>query len=383
MKTDFAPFLSWCSAKGIETPLQLVEGADKYRSMRLPPSNSRDALMSHSTTTPEGFINVVKVPLNTCIIGEDLPTLVEKLKYEKSLGEKSEYAPWFDLFPTLDDFKGMPRFWDEERLEFVKKYDGGQLDGRMGIDQTRIDKFDDPWALAIADSRSNFLPDNTFSITPMLDMFNHDSTYKTSARVDGADRLMLEVSSDCILGSSSSSSSTSETSDWKDKMFGFFKGGSNDDANEGTEVFVSYGAFDNIETLTNYGFISEKPNACNIEQFKVRFLGRSDPANLVVDSEGSIDNLYNTMSLDSLRLSLATPSEIEECKGLGKISDRNEIEVYALIAGELEEAAYDAKAGAAEAEMKGDKLVAKYLRERQRTLDSGLKGLRSKYPEVF
>jgi len=147
---------------------------------------------------------------------------------------------------------------------------------------------------------------------------------------------------------------------------------------------VSYGAFDNVETLSNYGFISNKPNEFNIEQFKVRSLGMgSGPAILIVDNEGSIDNLFNTMSLDSLRLSLAIPSELEDYKGTGKISDRNEEETYALIAGELEEAAYDAKTGVAEAEIRNDSLVAKYLRERQRTLESGLQWLRVKYPQVF
>jgi hypothetical protein len=325
------------------------------------------------------MINVVQVPLEACIIGEDLPTLVDKLKYEKLLGEDSKYAPWIALFPTLEDFHEMPRFWDGERLDFVRKFDGGQLEARMAIDAQRISKCEDPWALACVDSRSNFLPDETYSITPMLDMFNHDPSYKTSARVDGADRFMLEVDSQAILGKSSKQNSI----DWKDQVFGFFSGG-NDNNLKKNEVFVSYGAFDSIETLCNYGFVSDKPNMCNIEQFKVRYLGmRSEPAILVVDNEGSIDNLFNTMSLDSLRLSLALPSELEDYKGVGKISDRNEIEVFALVAGELEEAAYDAKKGVAEAELRDDQVVRNYLRERYRTLDQGLQWLRKKYPEVF
>jgi len=346
--------------------------------MRLP--STTDALMKQSSQN-EGMLTVVQVPLDSCIIGEDLPTLVEKLKYEKKRGEDSDFAPWLALFPTLEDFQDMPRFWDGERLDFVKQFDGGQLDARMQIDKQRIDKCDDPWALACVDSRSNFLPDDTYSITPMLDFFNHDPSSKTKARVDGADRFMLEVAAESVFGSSSKATQ----GDWKDQVFGFFKG--SNDGNRvkgGEEVYVSYGAFDNVETLSNYGFISNKPNEFNIEQFKVRSLGMgSGPAILIVDNEGSIDNLFNTMSLDSLRLSLAIPSELEDYKGTGKISDRNEEETYALIAGELEEAAYDAKTGVAEAEIRNDSLVAKYLRERQRTLESGLQWLRVKYPQVF
>ncbi|KAG7346738.1 hypothetical protein IV203_005807 [Nitzschia inconspicua] len=381
MKTDFAPFLSWCDAQGISTPLRLV-GEGSYRSMRLPPT--KEELMGQSTS-PDGLVKVVQVPLDACIIGEDLPTLVEKLKYEVDKGDDSKYAPWLSLFPTLEGFQDMPRFWDPKRLDLVRKFDGGQLEGRMDIDKQRINQCNDPWALACVDSRSNFLPDETYSITPMLDMFNHDASYKTSARVDGGNRFMLELTQESIFGSTGNGN-TMTTGDWTDQIFGFFKGASSPgEYQPGAEVFVSYGAFDSVETLTNYGFVSEKPNVCNIEQFKVRSLGMSGsgPAILIVDNEGTIDNLFNTMSLDALRKILATSEELEGYNGSGKISQRNEVEVFALIAGELEEAAYDSKMGVAEAESQNDALVAKYFRERQRTLEMGLKWLRNKFPEVF
>jgi hypothetical protein len=378
MKTDFTPFQSWCKAQAISTPLQLI-GDGNYRSMRLPPSQVE--LMSQSTS-PNGSLNVVQVPLDACIIGEDLPTLVEKLKYETGKGEDSKYAPWLALFPSLEDFQEMPRFWEDKRLDFVRQYDGGQLHSRMEIDKQRINRCEDAWALACVDSRSNFLPDETFSITPMLDMFNHDASYKTSARVDGGHRFMLEIAQDSIFESNSSSKNWGG---WTDQVLGFFKGSTSSGYQAGAEVFVSYGAFDSVETLTNYGFVSDKPNVCNIEQFKVRSLGMSGsgPAILIVDNEGNIDNLFNTISLNSLRRSLATTEEREKYEGNGKISDRNEVEVFALIAGELEEAADNAKTGVAEAELQKDMLVARYLRERQRTLNLGLKWLRNKYPEVF
>jgi len=210
----------------------------------------------------------------------------------------------------------------------------------------------------------------------MLDMFNHDATYKTSARVDEEKTLMLDVSSDSILASVAANSV-----DWKDQVFGFFKG--DDKIKQGNEVFISYGEFDNVELLSNYGFCSVE-NTSNIEQFRVRSLGMgTKPTLLVVDNKGTIDNIFNTMSLDSLRMSLASPSELEEYDGVGTISDGNEEEMYALIAGELEEAVYDAKAGAAEAELKGDLLVSMYLQGRERTLESGLKGLKEEYPDLF
>eukprot|EP00957_Ditylum_brightwellii_P033566 2544408-Ditylum_brightwellii.AAC.1 len=47
----------------------------------------------------------------------------------------------------------------------------------------RSSKKIDPWSVAIAASRANFLPDFRYSLTPMLDMFNHDSMATTRANV--------------------------------------------------------------------------------------------------------------------------------------------------------------------------------------------------------
>lgn len=377
MKVDInAPFLAWADAKGISTPLQLV-GDRNYRSMQIPPGVTANSVVSQSVAS-EGITNVVKVPLDACIVGEDLPTLVEKLKFEKSLGDASTYAPWLDLFPTIHDFKDMPRFWKQDRLDFVTKFDGGQLGARLEIDQARTENYFDPWALAIVDSRTNYLPDETYSLTPMLDMFNHDATYKTSACVDEERTLKLGVSSESILESPSPTSL-----DWKDQVFRILKGGVGDKIQGQNEVLISYGEFENLELLVNYGFCSVE-NVSNVEQFRVRSLGMGKkPALLVVDNQGTIDNMYNTMCLDSLRLSLASPSELEEYDGTGIISERNEEEMYALIAGELEEAAYDANAGIAEAELRGDTLASKYLQGRHRTLESGLNGLKNEYPNIF
>ena len=172
MKVDLnTPFLAWADARGISTPLSLVSDGN-YRSMQIPPGVTAQSLVGEATQTTD----VVRVPLASCIIGEDSPTLVEKLKYEKSLGETSLLAPWLNLLPTLDHFKDMPRFWENDRLDFVKKFDGGQLKARLEIDQPRIDKCNDPWALAIVDSHL-------------------DSMWTVRHTVDGTD---LPVKHDCI-----------------------------------------------------------------------------------------------------------------------------------------------------------------------------------------
>lgn len=251
----------------------------------------------------------------------------------------------------------------------------------MEIDRLRFNQVDDQWALAVVDSRSNFLPDNTYSMTPLLDMFNHKSNVKTSARVDGANQLLLEVDSRSILEEGDETKSR----DWANQLFGVFSGGATN-YKAGAEVYVSYGNFDNMETLCNYGFV-EKENVSNVETFRVRLMGKG-PAYLVVGSDGSIDSMINQLSLTDFRLALASPAEIESLDennwdGIGKISERNDIEVFALIAGELEEALYDAKNGADEAKAMGDDLVTSYLRGRQNTLEKGRNGLKAKYPDVF
>lgn len=337
-------------------------------------------LMSQSTS--KDLVQLVQAPLDACLVGEDFQTLVEKLKFEKRLGNDSEYSPWIDQFPTLEEFSGMPRFWSQERLDFVSQFDGGQLQARMDQDKLRFNKVDDQWALACVDSRSNFLPDNTYSMTPLLDMLNHDSRVKTSARVDGADRLLLEATYDTIFVEEENSKSN----DWADQVFGGFLGGGSNKASfqPGKEVFVSYGDFDNMETLCNYGFVAED-NSVNIDTFRVRVM-RKAPAYLVIEKDGSIDNLFNTISLTDLRVNLLAENEFEllnDYDGDGMISERNEIEVWAVIAGELDEAAYGAKLGISQAEDRNDDIVASYLKGRYGTLQKGIDWLKTKYPDLF
>jgi hypothetical protein len=354
--------------------------------MALPADKDKLIMPSAASQSPD-LVNIVQAPLDACLVGEDWETLVDKVQFEKSRGDQSAYAPWLDLFPTLEDFQGMPRFWTPERREFVRTYDGGQLEARMELDQLRFNQVDDPWALAIVDSRSNFLPDNTYSMTPMLDMLNHDSSVKTSARVDGAERFLLEVDSKSIFGGSDDNNAAAkQPADWKDQLMSMLGGSSQGSSayKPGGEVFVSYGDFDNMETLCNYGFVAEN-NVANTETFRVRLMGKA-PAYLVIEPKGSVDNFYNQLSLIDLRRAMATTSEMEnlsEWDGVGKMTDRNELETFALIAGELEEALYDAKSGAKEAEAMNDASVASYLRGREKTLEKGRDWVKARFPDVF
>jgi hypothetical protein len=392
MHTKLASFVAWSTSQGITTPLQLVI-EKSYRYMTLP---SDDSQLFEEVGSSES-VNLVSVPLDACIVADDSQALAERLIHEKSLGEDSKYAPWLEMFPSLNDFQGMPRFWAPERLELVQKSDGGQLADRMKFDQLRFDKVDDQWALAVVDSRSNFLPDGTYSISPMLDMFNHDSTVPTSASVEEG-RLLLDVSPKAFFVPDEPAQEE-EKPDWKKEMFGLFRGpassgsdakSSGSDAKssnckrKGSEIFISYGDLNNLECLCNYGFVPDN-NGCNTETLTVRMM-RQPPATIVVDDTGSMDNMFNQLTLSSLRLNLATIDELEELKMYAqgaKISDKNELEVYALIGGELEEAVYEAQNGIKEAEEVNDALAAAYLAGRKATLQKAAERLQRKYPEIY
>jgi hypothetical protein len=91
---------------------------------------------------------------------------------------------------------------------------------------------------------------------PMLDMLNHNSRVKTSARVNGASRFL-------------------------------------------------------------HGFVSVDNVEKNIESFRVRMMQKS-PVGLVVDSTGSLDNIFNQMSLTDLRVksyrrSVSAQVAVREC----------------------------------------------------------------------
>ena len=95
MRTDFGTFLAWSKAQGISTPLELVNGKGNYRYLALP--QNKDTLLNECISkdgshSPDDILNIVTAPLDSCIIADDWQTLVDRLKYEKDLGELSDFV---------------------------------------------------------------------------------------------------------------------------------------------------------------------------------------------------------------------------------------------------------------------------------------------------
>lgn len=214
----------------------------------------------------------------------------------------------------------------------------------------------DPWAYACVNSRANYLYDKGYAMTPILDMINHDSGSATTASIID-DELFLSVSREF---------------------------------EKGEEVFISYGELTNLETLCNYGFISDS-NCHNAEFVDVRMI-RKAPVRVIIDDEsgGSLDS----GSLATLRSYLTPKEEIDTILAkdesasantvfLKPISDANEEEVYSLIASFVDEAIYDGKRGVEWAKENGDDLVGKYLATRVNVLTTGLQAMKSKFPDLM
>lgn len=188
--------------------------------------------------------------MSACITADSLEALAERLAYEKGRGEESKYAPYIDVLPSLDNANddsggsllSLPRFWDIKRLEKIT--DGGQLEARIMKDKR--DNLD-PWALACVDSRANFLGEGGYSMTPILDMINHDSSVPTKARLDKNKGFAGE--GDVLYLTSGKS------------------------YHKGDEAFISYGNLNNLDTLADYGFVMES-NPCNVESVTVRMMRR-------------------------------------------------------------------------------------------------------------
>lgn len=333
-------FLGWTASQGIETPLDLAHRADgRYTTCKEDVAAGEDLL---------------RVPLTACITADTLESLAERLAYERDKGDKSRFAPYIDVLPTLEDdsLLSLPRFWDGKKLDKVA--DGGQLEAKMRNDER---KDIDPWALACVDSRANFLGER-YSMTPMLDMINHDGSVPTQARLNEDKGFAGDGGSLCLnVGRS------------------FAKG---------EEAFISYGNLSNLDTLADYGFVTEN-NRCNSESIGVQMM-RKPPFSVTVYADGSVDSGAKA----TLRYYLANEEELEIFSSLKKgsglgilakpLSDRNELDVQSFIASTLDEAAYDAKSGASDAE--GDKLVNLYLNERAKLFVLAIERIKSKYPDL-
>merc|ERR1712087_116046 len=151
----------------------------------------------------------------------------------------------------------------------------------------------------------------------------------------------------------------------------------------GEEAFISYGNLSNLDTLVDYGFVTEN-NIHNKESVEVRLMGGAETLKINVLSDGSVDLGAKAM----LRYQLATSEELEVFSsfergiGLGvlvkPLSDRNELDVQSFIASTLNEESCSAKSGACESS--GDYLVTTYLSERAKLLDLAIERIKLKYP---
>jgi hypothetical protein len=375
---NLKPFLSWCTAKGIKTPLEVQwnrndGGISRYTVLQQP-------LFPEVEDTGELF-NLIRCPLRACLIASSIPGLADRLLFEVSLGTESDFSPYINVLPPVQDRRllDLPRFWPPTRLDMVT--DGGFLQRELIDDTTRLsaalstirqgDKEENyHWALAIVDSRANILPDGRFALTPMLDMINHNASVPTSARIltnnnnnDRHDGTM----DDGILHLNVAAHSIRHIP-------------------HGDEVRISYGEFSNLQTLLQYGFV-DTHNPFNRELVKIP-LFRQSPVYVTVDARGSIDSV----SLSVLRKSLATDSELEGCftkmENEGSrllvpfLSSRNEIETHALIGSYIEESIHQARSGATTS-VASDALLRSYLLERAQTLQRGLDRIQKQFPQIW
>jgi hypothetical protein len=333
-------FVTWCTSQGISAPLlQLETAADSnYRFM---------TAVQEIKTSAE----LVRVPLTACLTGESLEVVADKLLFEKEKGDRSTFAPYFDMLPTLKDFQSMPRFWTPERLESVS--DGGELKRRMAKDSPVREG--DPWAMACVCSRSNFLNDMSYSMTPLLDMLNHDCTVRTSAKV--------------------SKNKLDEDDKWLSLQI-------EQCYRDGDQVFISYGSLSNLETLCDYGFV-DRSNSCNFESIQVQMI-RRPPVTLTVLADGSVDPAAKAV----LRREFASGEDLDMLNkegalaALRPLSERNERDMFAFLATLIAEAGTEASQGAIDAAFVEDDIVQAYLTSRSVLLQKAIARIEERFPGI-
>jgi hypothetical protein len=354
--SDLSEFREWCTQKGIITPLDLDvrTGDDAYRFMKY----SNDKSFASRPDKINGPI--LRVSLKACIVAESPEDLAVELAKERDLGEESDFAPYIKVLPSLSSpsLQSMPRFWSQEKLEKVSEFDGGLIYQRVQSVKEQCKELNlDEWALAIVNSRANFLLDEGYAMTPILDMINHNSASKTSARIM-EDELFLSVENEFA---------------------------------KGEEVFISYGSFSNLETMCEYGFVDSKSNQCNQECVDIRMI-RQQPVRVTIDDQN--DGELDPGSLALLRSYLASPEEVEDLLANDEslsintvyakpISEAVEEEVYSFIASFVDEAIYDATTGITWAHENGEDLIENFLVCRVAVLEKGLQFMKRKFPELL
>jgi len=354
--SDLLDFRTWCTQKGIVTPLDLDVRTDDddYRFMKY----SDDKSFASRPDKINGPI--LRVSLDACIVAESPEDLAVELVKERDLGGKSAFAPYIKVLPPLSSpsLQSMPRFWSEEKLEKVSEFDGGQIYQRVQSVKKKCKELNlDEWALALVNSRANFLLDRGYAMTPILDMINHNSASTTTARIL-EDELFLSVENEYA---------------------------------KGEEVFISYGSFSNLETICEYGFVDADSNQCNQECVDVRMI-RQLPVQVTIDDQN--DGALDPGSLALLRSYLVSPEDIEDLLANDEslsintvyakpISEAVEEEVYSFIASFVDEAIFDAKTGITWAQEHGEDLIETYLVCRVAVLEKGLAFMKRRFPELL
>ena len=345
---NYALFNSWCEGQGIvATGLEL-----KVRKAPGLPDVAYRYMEATQDFHSQEYADIIQAPLQACLRGSTLEEVADRLIFEQKKGTGSKWAPYIDLLPSLEDFQVLPMFWNEERLSASSRSDGRQLERTVTSMKQQFSNRADPWAVACAQSRCNFLPDQSYALTPMLDMLNHKATVSTRASViknkfDDDDQILT----------------------LRTKQI----------ASQGDEVCISYGELPNRETLCRYGFI-DIDNPCNTEELDI-FMMNKPTLRVVVYSDGSID----AASKVSLRLDMATPDEMKvigsnSLAALKPLSDRNELDVTSFLATYILEAVEQAEEGALETEADG--LLSCYLSERRKVLRSALDRIEARFPGI-
>eukprot|EP00977_Amphora_coffeiformis_P013155 scaffold3400_cov169-Amphora_coffeaeformis.AAC.19 len=346
-------FLAWCTAQGITGPLTLQQRADTTLSSVSSPYRFTQATRDIDADTP-----LLRIPIpQTCLTAETHEELADLLVHEQKLGGASLYAPYLDVLPTLADFQEtLPRFWDPKRLASIT--DGGWVESLVN---TRNEEDVDPWAISCIRSRANYIvtsqqPSSSsssssssllISMSPLLDMINHNAAITTKAKVVD-DTLIITTNQSFAVGE---------------------------------EVVISYGELTNLETLVDYGFVATTTNPHNEESVHVKVMTReptlsSTLVRVTVQANGVVDDL----SLATLRQALANPQELAAAVDNGPLafwqplSDRNEMEVSGLLSAYLYDAAESARAGSLEVGRK-DPVVQTYLLERALLLERAVQRL--------
>ena len=343
-----ASFMEWCAGPaGILSPLTLRQDATGRYTLA-----TRDMAVQNDP--------LLQIPLTSCLIADSPQEVADRLIYEMKNRQNSFFAPWLDVLPTLETLQQqLPKFWSAKLWEEVT--DGGYAETLLKMRLVQDDSVD-PWAMACVTSRQNYivLPDGhnrrQYSLTPLLDMINHDPTVTTKAYIQQTVDNNREGDQSCLVLEAPGHAHA-----------------------KGQPVQISYGPLSNADTLVDYGFVTSN-NPYNTETINVRWKGQPTPLSVAIEADYTMDASW----LAPIRRALATPAECRQVLEassedgrdgdsstafLQPISSRNEMEVQGVLSAALYDAVEQATEGAARASRP---VIQQYLDERARLLTQAM-----------